>query len=258
MDIAYFLCIGVVAGILGGLLGIGGGLCVVPLLTFIFINNGFPKDEIPRLAVGTSQALIIFISLSAVYRQYKQKMINIAHVLACLPAIIAGTTIGGIAILYAPALVLTGVFCIALVISMIVLFFSIRGQRAHAIQVKSVFIPITLISAISSSAGIGGGGLFTAFFAFIHRELRESIALSMSLVLPMSCVTSIYVLSGISTVPHTLGFIYYPALFAMLFPAIIGARIGVHLRDYVPQNALRKILASMLLASGVYIVYKAM
>lgn len=257
MDIFYFVIIGAIAGLLGGLLGIGGGLFIVPLLSFIFLNNAFPQEEIPRIAVSTSQAIIVFVSLSAVYAQYKNNMLSLHSFLACLPAILAGTLIGGLAILFAPALLLKLVFFLAILVSMFILFFSIRGKKERAITTLTVFFPILCISAISSSAGIGGGGLFTAYFSFLHLPIAQSIALSMSLVVPMSLTTAVYASFGTSVVPNTLGFIYLPALFSMIVPAILFAPFGVTLRQYVPQAILRKILAVILLITGVYTIYKA-
>ena len=255
-NIFYFVMVGIFAGTLGGLLGIGGGLFIVPLLTFIFLDYGFPQNEIPRLAVGTSQASIIFISLSAVYSQYRSNTFNASYFLQCFPAILVGTCIGGIAILFAPAFVLMLIFCCALSISVCILFFSLRGSRVRPIQTAVIFFPITLLSAISSAAGIGGGGLFTAYFSYIHVPIKEGIALSMSLVLPMSISTTLYVLFGHSSVSNTFGLIYYPAFLSLLPPAVLCAHIGVRIRQYIPQKTLQKVLACMLLASGIYIFYK--
>ena len=255
-SIFYFIIVGIASGTLGGLLGIGGGLLIVPLLTFIFFGYNFPQEEIPRLAVGTSQATIVFISLSAVYSQYKQNMFSLTHFWACVPAILVGTCVGGLLILFAPALMLTLIFCCALVISMFVLFFSLHGKHAHSIRTSVVFFPIAVLSAISSAAGIGGGGLFTAYFSYIHLPVKESIALSMSLVLPMSIATTFYVISGHSDVDYTFGLIYYPAFLSIVIPAVICAHLGVRLRSYIPYKILQKILACMLLASGIYLVYK--
>ena len=109
---------------------------------------------------------------------------------------------------------------------------------------------------IQNSGGIGGGGLFTAYFSYIHLPVKESIALSMSLVLPMSIATTFYVISGHSDVDYTFGLIYYPAFLSIVIPAVICAQLGVRLRSYIPYKILQKILACMLLASGIYLVYK--
>lgn len=254
--VLYCILVGIASGTLGGLLGIGGGLLIVPLLTFLFFGYDFPQDEVQRLAVGTSQASIVFISLSAVYSQYKQNMLSLPSFLACLPPIIAGTCIGGLLILFAPALLLTCIFCVALAISMFVLFFSLHGKNTRQISTSLVFFPIMIVSAISSSAGIGGGGVFTAYFSYMNLPVKESIALSMSLVVPMSLVTTVYVILGHSEVAHTVGLIYYPAFLSIVLPAVVCAHFGVKLRQYIPHAILQKILACMLFASGFYLVYK--
>jgi uncharacterized membrane protein YfcA len=89
-----YLCLGAVVGFFAGLLGIGGGLIMVPVLSFIFYAQNFPPDRILHLALGTSMAAIIFTSISSLRIHHMHRAVNWHIVKYITPGIVVGTLSG--------------------------------------------------------------------------------------------------------------------------------------------------------------------
>ncbi|MEO6562393.1 MAG: sulfite exporter TauE/SafE family protein, partial [Nitrosospira sp.] len=89
-----YLLLGAIVGFFAGLLGIGGGLIMVPVLTFIFGTQHFPPDRILHLALGTTMAVIIFTSVSSLRTHHAHGAVNWQIVKYITPGIVIGT-LGG-------------------------------------------------------------------------------------------------------------------------------------------------------------------
>ena len=90
MALASFIALGLTAGLLAGMLGIGGGVVIVPALIWIFQRHGLSPEIIPHLAIGTSLSSIVFTSLSAIWAQHKRHAIDWPVVRLLAPATLLG------------------------------------------------------------------------------------------------------------------------------------------------------------------------
>src|SRR5438445_8057422 len=94
MEITLYLGLGAIAGILAGLLGVGGGTVIVPVLTFIFTAQHFPPEYVLHFALGTSMASILFTSLASLRSHHRRGAVNWAVVRQITPGIVLGTLLG--------------------------------------------------------------------------------------------------------------------------------------------------------------------
>jgi uncharacterized protein len=94
-DIAILLVCGACAGFLAGLLGIGGGMILVPFMIIVFNHQNFSQDIIVHMAIATGMTTIVFTSLSAIWAHHKHGSINWQLVTGFTPGIIAGSFVGG-------------------------------------------------------------------------------------------------------------------------------------------------------------------
>ena len=92
--IAVFVVLGALVGFLAGLLGIGGGMTLVPFLTLIFTRQGFPLDHVVHMAVATSTATIVFTAISSAREHHRHGAVRWDIVLGLAPGIIAGSLVG--------------------------------------------------------------------------------------------------------------------------------------------------------------------
>ncbi|MCF8166889.1 MAG: sulfite exporter TauE/SafE family protein, partial [Rhodoferax sp.] len=94
-DIAILLVCGACAGFLAGLLGIGGGMILVPFMIIVFNHQNFSQEIIVHMAIATGMTTILFTSLSAIWAHHKHGSINWPLVTGFTPGIIAGSFVGG-------------------------------------------------------------------------------------------------------------------------------------------------------------------
>lgn len=86
-----YLALGAFVGFFSGLLGIGGGSAMVPILAFIFAANQFPPDLVVHLALGTAMATLVFTSVSSVITHHRHQAVHWALVYKIVPGILIGT-----------------------------------------------------------------------------------------------------------------------------------------------------------------------
>ena len=91
-----YLVLGVFAGLVGGLLGLGGGILIVPALLFLFMWQGLPADILMHLAVATSLFTIVFTSVSSSYTHHKHQAVLWPKMFLLTPGIILGAVTGAI------------------------------------------------------------------------------------------------------------------------------------------------------------------
>ncbi|MEW7983034.1 MAG: sulfite exporter TauE/SafE family protein [Candidatus Sedimenticola endophacoides] len=119
MDILIYLPLGALAGLLAGLLGVGGGLVIVPALIWVFHGHGFDGQVLVHLAVGTSLATIVVTSISSVRAHHRHGAVHWPLVWALTPGIVVGAWLGAVLADWLPSLTLQRVFaCLAILVGL--------------------------------------------------------------------------------------------------------------------------------------------
>ena len=158
--ILIYLGVGAIAGVLAGLLGVGGGLVIVPMLVYCFTRQGLPNEHIMHIALGTSMASIIFTSVSSFMAHHKKGAVNWTVVKRISGGIVIGTFAGTWLAAGLSTAFLKGFFVIFLyyVASQMIL-----GKKPPASRDlpgrAGMFTAGGTIGVISSLVGIGGGSL---------------------------------------------------------------------------------------------------
>ena len=270
-----YLLLGAVVGFFAGLLGIGGGLIVVPVLTFIFTAQDFPPDRILHLALGTTMATIIFTSAASLRTHHAHGAVNWTIVKNITPGIILGT-LGGATL----AGILTSQFLSVIFVIFIffaatrmlleiypapdrlkigslrsrfpALFTKITSARDYQLPGrKGLFATGSLIGTVSSLVAIGGGLLTIPFLALCNVKLHHAIGTAAAIGFPIAVAGSIgYIANGMvqsQALPDdSLGYIYLPALGWIALASILTAPIGAKTTHTTKTDILRKILVVLL------------
>ena len=247
----YFILLGVFAGLIAGLLGVGGGLIIVPILITIFQSQNIADPVIVHLAIGTSLASIVFTSISSVLAHQRKEAVLWPIFLKLTPGIIIGAGLGaGIAeILPNDALRrIFGLFELYVAVQM-TLNIKPKPQREFP-GAWGAFGAGNAIGAISALVGIGGGTLTVPFMTWCNIAMRNCIATSAACGLPIAVAGAAgFMMTGWnnSNLPdHSWGYIYLPALLAIVCSSVLTAPVGAMLAHKLPTGRLKQIFALLL------------
>lgn len=255
IPLVLYLATGLVAGFVAGLFGVGGGLIIVPILTFIFVAQNFPPEHVVHLALGTSLASIIFTSLSSIRAHHSHGAVHWRAVKLISPGIVLGTLAGTVLAARLDTRVLAIVFVLFVfyVATQILLGFRPKPSRALP-GLAGMTLTGSVIGAVSSLVGIGGGTLSVPFLTWCNLTLPRAIATSAAIGLPIALAGTIgYIANGLreSSLPqYALGFVYLPALASVILGSMVTAPLGAKLTHSLPIDRLRKMFAVLLYVIG--------
>ncbi|NTV15033.1 MAG: sulfite exporter TauE/SafE family protein [Desulfobulbaceae bacterium] len=250
--IVTYLAVGAVAGILAGLLGVGGGLVIVPMLAFFFTRQGLPPESIMHLALGTSMASIVFTSISSFRAHHQRGAVRWDIVRRIVPGILVGTFLGSFVAARLSTPFLKGFFVAFLYyVSYQMLSGRKPGKTRDYPGAAGMFGAGGTIGVVSSLVGIGGGTLSVPFLLWCNLAVHHAIGTSAAIGFPIALAgTAGYIVNGwgVTGLPsHAIGYIYLPALAAIASASVLTAPLGASLAHRLPVPQLKQVFAVLLL-----------
>ena len=259
--IAY-LSTGAIAGLMAGLLGIGGGLVIVPALALLFASQGFAGDTLMHFAVGTSLATIVPTSISSLLAHHRRGSVVWPAVRGMAPGILLGA-LGGAWLarqVSSPGLaVFFGVFEILVAIQLL----AGRQPAAHRALpgVAGLGMAGLVIGVISALLGIGGGTLTVPFLLWNRVDIRPAVGTAATCGLPIALAGATgFVLAGAAAGSQpgwSSGFVYWPAVAGIVLASVPLAPLGARLAHRLPRRELQRIFALFLVIVGTNMVLGA-
>lgn len=255
--------VGLVAGTLGGMLGIGGGVVIVPALLLLFEAHGLPIEIAAPLAVGTSLATIIFTSLAAARAQLRRRTVDWQIARQWTPYLVLGSLASGhFANLFPPGWLplFIGLF---LALAAIIMFANWRPAPHRSmpggLRGGSIGFGTGLTAGL---AGIGGGNIIVPTLVFFNVPVLRATATSSALGVPIALFGSLgFIWAGwhVAELPAgTLGYLHWPAALALLSMSVLSAPAGVALAHRLPGGLLKRIFALVLILAALRVLYSAM
>ncbi|MEP4036586.1 sulfite exporter TauE/SafE family protein [Pseudophaeobacter sp.] len=236
---------GVVGGILAGLLGVGGGIVIVPALYLALSLTGMDSALTMQVAVGTSLATIVFTSLSSGYGHYRKGAIDMGLLKLWAPSILIGVVIGGVLGGLVSGKVLIAVFAtVAAIVALDMILRSGGGESAPRSFAKPVWAALGVVAgAISAMMGIGGGTVCVPLLNFLGYDIRKAVGTSAAIGFVIGVPGAlIYMATGFGAdglPPFSFGYVNL-FLAAVIIPLSTSfARLGVKLAHSIPRRALR-------------------
>jgi uncharacterized membrane protein YfcA len=247
-----YLVLGAFVGFFAGLLGIGGGLVLVPVLSFLFEAQRLGGEQGLHLALGTSMAAILYTAASSAYTHYTHGAVNMPVVRRMTPGLLAGTLLGALFAGYVPQFYLAVFFALFVYFAAVQMLLGFRPKAARQLPGRAgLILAGGGIGAISSLVSIGGGTMSVPFMLWHNIPFKQAIGTSAALGLPIALGGTIgYVATGLMlhALPGgTLGFVYLPALFMLAFGSAFTAPLGARATHRLPLKPLRRGFAVLLL-----------
>lgn len=257
LALLLYLATGAVAGFLAGLLGVGGGLIIVPALIFIFSRAGFAPDYVAHMALGTSLGSIVFTSIASLRAHHRRRAVNWPVVRALAPGIVVGTLAGALLATVLSSKFLQAFFVVFVFYVGTQMLLDLRPPPTRALPgPRGLFAAGGVIGVVSALVGIGGGSLSVPFLTWCDVKLHEAIGTSAALGLPIALAGLIgFALTGwfvSAPLPvGSLGFIYMPALLGLIAASVMTAPLGARAAHALPVARLKRLFALVLYLIGV-------
>ena len=248
-----YLAIGAAVGFLAGLLGVGGGMVMVPMLVFVFTAKGFPAAHMMHLALATSMATIAFTSLSSVRAHHRHQAVDWAVARAMAPGIVAGALAASLATGFVPTRPLAIFFTGFMFYAATQMFFEVKPRQSRQLPgALGLFGIGAMIGGLSSVLAAGGAFLSIPFLARCNVPLKRAIGTAAANGFPIAVAgTGGYVLNGLRVegLPEgRLGYVYLPALAIIVAASMPLAPLGARLAHRLPVKRLRIVFALLLFA----------
>ena len=263
--ILQLVLLGTGVGFMAGLLGIGGGGIMVPVLTGIFLAQGVSPLHVVHLALGTSMASIIMTSLSSSLAHHKLRNIHWFVVKGFSPGVILGAFLMTFIAARLNGIYLVVVFSVFMAYEAGQMFLNKKPKPSRIMPSnRGLFFAGSGIGGISSLVSIGGGSLTVPYLLWHNLDIKKAIATSAAIGLPISVAGSLgYLVNGYlvkpvvteSSLEYTVGFIYLPAVIVISCCSFFTAPLGAKLVHRLPVGLLKKIFALLLLFLSIKMFY---
>ena len=262
--IAELLVLGTVAGFLAGLLGVGGGMMMVPFITAIVSHRGVPAPLAVKIAIATSMATILFTSVASLRAHHRLGAVRWDLVRGLAPGIVAGGLLAGagaFALLKGQGLALC--FAVFIGYSAVQLLRGRKPQPGRQMPGPAGQTAAgAVIGFLSGLLGAGGAFVSVPFMVWCNVPIRQAVGTSAAIGLPVAlAATSGYVISGwglAPALPGTVGYLYLPALVVVAAASFTMAPVGARVAQRMDTGRLKRVFAVMLLGLAAYMLMKGL
>ncbi|QQG66241.1 sulfite exporter TauE/SafE family protein [Desulfobulbus oligotrophicus] len=258
--IVMYIVVGLIAGVLAGLLGVGGGVVIVPMLVFCFVKQGIQPDQIMHLALGTSLASIIFTSISSFMSHHRRGAVEWRIVKQIVPGILIGTFAGTFIAAQLSTNFLKAFFCVFLYAVATQMLLNKKPTSTRELPGSTGMFGVgSTIGVVSALVGIGGGSLSVPFMIWCNVPAHRAIGTSAAIGFPIAVAGAAgYIINNLqaSGLPaYSFGYVYLPALVAIVCFSVLTAPLGARLAHALPVDKLKKIFAIFLYAVATRMVW---
>ncbi|MDO8419081.1 MAG: sulfite exporter TauE/SafE family protein [Rubrivivax sp.] len=261
--IAELLALGATAGFLAGLLGIGGGMMLVPVLTLLLSQRGVESGHAVKMAIATSMATILFTSLSSVRAHHRLGAVRWDLVATLAPGIVLGGLTAG-----AGAFAVLKGQGLALFFAVFIGWSAVRMLRDRPARPGRPLPGRPGQTAVGAAIGfasglLGAGGAFLSvpFMTWCNVPLRQAVGTSAALGFPIAAASTLgYTLSGWhapSALPGAVGYFYLPALAVLSLASISLAPLGARTAQRIDVRWLKRLFAVLMLGLAATMLHKA-
>lgn len=255
-----YLALGAGAGFLAGLLGIGGGGMIVPILVSIFIAQGFPLESVLHLSLGSAMAVMTVTSVSSLLAHHRLGGVRWDIFSMLVPGIVLGAF--GLTFIAAavPTVPLAIFFSLFMGFTAVQMMLDVKPAPGRELPGKLAVASVGFgIGGISSLVAIGGAALSIPFMVWCNVRLQQAIGTAAAIGWPVAAAGTLgYVLNGYGQAglpPGSFGYVYLPACVLVAAAGVLTAPIGARLAHRLPVARLKRFLALFFLMLSLKMVH---
>ncbi|MGB0723550.1 MAG: sulfite exporter TauE/SafE family protein [Gammaproteobacteria bacterium] len=260
MELVTLLVAGAAAGTAAGLLGIGGGVIIVPVLSLVFAAEGVDPDILIKVAVGTSLATIVVTAVSSIWAHHRRGAVHWDLVRVMTTGVVPGSLFGAWLADLIPGQWLTVAFVLFLI--------GVSAQMAWGPVGAGRALPgpwglrgvSALVGTISALMGIGGGALHVPYLSWCGIAVKRSIATAAAIGFPLALASTLgFIVTGLDepALPaHSIGYVNLPAFGGVVAASIVFAPLGARLAHALPDKVLKRTFAVFLFILALRMAYE--
>lgn len=250
-----YLALGAVAGVLAGLLGVGGGFVIVPLLSSLLLWQGVSQEMVVHIALGTSLATIMFTSLSSLRAHHAHGMVDWQVVRRISAGIVVGTLAGSWLAGQLSTFGLKVFFVLFAYTMALRMWLDAKPRPSRNLPAWQGLSAVGMvIGALSSLVGIGGGSLSVPFLIWCNVSMHRAVGTSAAIGFPIAAAGTVgYMWAGwheLGLPSGSVGYVFLPALLGISVASMTFAPLGAQLARRWPAARLKKIFASLMVLLG--------
>ncbi|MDO3387842.1 sulfite exporter TauE/SafE family protein [Gilvimarinus sp. SDUM040013] len=247
-----YLVLGAATGYMAGLLGIGGGGIMVPILVMLFSWQGVADEHLVHLALGTSMAAIVPTALASASAHHRRRSVDWRVAVTMTPGVLAGAFLATFIAAYIPSKPLAIFFAGFMTVIAGYMIWGRTPRPDRMLPHPAGLIGVGAgIGGVSSLVAIGGGSLTVPFLLWCNQSAQRAIGTSAALGIPIAFAGALgYIVNGwhVSTELPTLGFVVWPAVLVMASVSFMTAPLGAKLAHTLPVRRLKRIFALIMIA----------
>ncbi len=258
------IALGVSSGFLAGLLGIGGGMVMVPFITAIMSGQGVDADTAIKMALATSMAAIVFTSVSSVRAHHQRGAVRWDLVRVMTVGIVIGAAIASLGIfnvLKGRSLAL--LFAAFVGFSATQLFLDKKPKPGRTLPAALGLVGAgTVVGMVSGLVAAGGAFMSIPFMTWCNVPVIQAVATSAALGFPVALANVMgYTASGFGLPglpPYSFGYIWLPALAVIASCSVLTAPWGASAAHRLPVARLKRVFALVLYMLAAYMLYRGL
>lgn len=251
----FLLCTGVFAGFLSGLLGLGGGVVIVPALAYLFqhgLNDIIPASSVMHMAIATSLVSVLLTSLMSAYSHQRKGSVRWDIWQRWVVGLMLGSLVGAYFMTLLNVIWLKNSFACFLLLVVVKLLAERRLPRVTLPRHTGLLFVLGMLAGmLSATLGVGGGILMIPVLLGLGCTMSESAATSSASMAPLSLIAAIsfMVLGDVQHVhiAWSTGYVFWPAVIFVGFMGILCAPLGARMSYILPAVWSKRILAALLL-----------
>lgn len=261
ITIALLLALGSTIGFMAGLLGIGGGMLMVPFIALLMENQGLDASDSIKVAVATSLATVVFTSMSSVRAHHAHGSVLWSVALRFTPGILLGALLGArfAATLRGPVLAMC--FGLFVAFSATQMLLNRKPRPSRQLPGRTGLAAVGGgIGALSSLVGAGGAFASVPFMIWCNVRAQHAVGTSAALGFPIALAGTVGYLTATapsSAPPGTFGMVYLPALLAIAIASVVTAPLGARFAHSMSTERLKQVMAFMLYGLCIYMLQRA-
>ncbi|MCB1669335.1 MAG: sulfite exporter TauE/SafE family protein [Pseudomonadales bacterium] len=257
----FFMLLGAVAGLSAGLLGVGGGVVMVPSLILGFSSQGFPPEVLTHMAVATSLAAMVVTAASSAFAHNKLGSVDWFAVRWMASGVLLGALVGVVGSLQLKGAwiqVAFGIFLMAVGLRVFIARNNVKGKLLPG--PFGLAAAGSVIGAVSMVFGIGGGSMTVPLLMRYGLAPKQAMGSSAALGLPIAVLGGVlYALGGRGDqiLPEfTLGYVYLPAFAGLVLLGIPFAKLGANVAHRLPERQLKRVFGGYAMLVGALLLVR--